>query len=299
MLVQALVGSQDAAQRLSSTLVVVAHPDDEIVGAGSRLPLLREARFVYVSDGAPREGSDAARHGLSIDGYRQARRRELEAALGLCGIAPDQVIDLGVRDQETSLHLAEIARRLADLMQRWDVRAVLTQPYEGGHPDHDATAFGVHAAVALLRARGRGLRQAQPERIGVPPERIGDQAARNGAIVPEIVEMAGYHAGPRGPEAAVFLPHAHADAHAMTVSLDAAAQDRKRALIACHATQRETLARFPLDAERFRPAPAYDFTQPPHTGPLHYEQHPWGMTGARFRELAAQALAELGLQGPL
>ena len=271
MLVQALVGSQDAAQRLSSTLVVVAHPDDEIIGAGSRLPLLREARFVYVSDGAPREGTDAARHGLSIDGYRQARRRELEAALGLCGIAPDQVIALGLPDQETSLHLADIARRLAGLIEQWDVHAVLTQPYEGGHPDHDATAFGVHAAAALLRARG--------------------------ATAPEIVEMAGYHAGPQGPEAAVFLPHAHADAHAMSVSLDAAAQDRKRALIACHATQRETLARFPLHVERFRPAPAYDFTQPPHAGPLHYDQYPWGMTGARFRELAAQALAELGLAG--
>ena len=273
MLVQALVGSQDAAQRLSSTLVVVAHPDDEIVGAGSRLPLLREARFVYVSDGAPREGGDAARHGLSVDGYRQARRRELESALALCGIAPDRAIHLDVPDQETSLHLADIARRLAALIVQLDVHAILTQPYEGGHPDHDATAFAVHAAVALVRA-------------GSEP----------GRVVPEIVEMAGYHAGPHGPVAAEFLPNAHADAHAVTIRLDAAAQDRKRALIACHATQRETLARFPLDAERFRPAPAHDFTQPPHAGPLHYEQYPWGMTGARFRELAAQALDELGLE---
>ena len=177
MLVQALVGSQDAAQRLSSTLVVVAHTDDEILGAGSRLPLLREARFVYVSDGAPPEGTDAARHGLSVRGYRQARRHEREVALGLCGIAPDRVIDIGVPDQQTSFHLADIARRLADLVRQREVHAVLTQPYEGGHPDHDATAFAVHAAVALVRARG--------------------------AAAPEIVEMAGYHAGPNGPVAAI------------------------------------------------------------------------------------------------
>ena len=55
------------------------------------------------------------------------------------------------------------------------------------------------------------------------------------------------------------------------------------------------LAPFPLDEERFRAAPLYDFTRPPHPGTLHYERHPWGMSGERFRALARAALEEMGL----
>ena len=32
---------------------------------------------------------------------------------------------------------------------------------------------------------------------------------------------------------------------------------------------------------------------------MHYENYPWGMTGERFRALAAGALRELGLEAPL
>jgi hypothetical protein len=53
------------------------------------------------------------------------------------------------------------------------------------------------------------------------------------------------------------------------------------------------------EVERFRPAPAYDFTAPPHEGKLFYECFDWGMNGARFRELAAGAMEELGLRGRL
>jgi len=37
--------------------------------------------------------------------------------------------------------------------------------------------------------------------------------------------------------------------------------------------------------ERYRWAPQYDFTAPPHEGRLYYENYPWGVKGARFREL--------------
>ena len=47
------------------------------------------------------------------------------------------------------------------------------------------------------------------------------------------------------------------------------------------------------DVERFRLAPRYDFTQPPHAGDLHYEQFGWELTPQRWRSLAAAALKEL------
>jgi hypothetical protein len=55
---------------------------------------------------------------------------------------------------------------------------------------------------------------------------------------------------------------------------------------------------FPLDCERLRFAPAYDFRAPPHRGVLHYETLGWGITGAEWQGRAAEALAQLGLAEP-
>ena len=60
-----------------------------------------------------------------------------------------------------------------------------------------------------------------------------------------------------------------------------------------YASQRDTLRSLPLDVERFRPAPRYDFLRAPHEGLLWYEARDWGIDGARFRELAGEALREL------
>lgn len=245
-------------------MVVVAHPDDETVGAAMLLPRLTRACFVYVTDGAPRDGRDAARHGWSVMQYRDARRRERARAFALCGLDAARIVDFGCPDQQAARQLAPLARRLAALFDEHAVENVLTQPYEGGHPDHDATAFIVHAAARLAR---------RP---------------------PAIVEMASYHRGPHGLAAGEFLPDAAADAQAVTVRLSSEQRAFKQSLIDCYASQHETLRPLPLDVERFRPAPRYDFLRPPHEGRLWYEAQDWGIDGARFRELAAAALHELG-----
>ena len=71
---------------------------------------------------------------------------------------------------------------------------------------------------------------------------------------------------------------------------------RKRRMIDCFATQRWLLEQFDLATERFRLAPEYDFRLPPHPGELHYETLGWGMTGAEWRQRAADALDRLGLR---
>lgn len=270
-LIAALHAPRSPAPTVPVTWVVLAHPDDETVGAGSRLPRLRAAQFIYVTDGAPRDGRDAARHGLAPAGYARLRRHELELALALCGIPCQQVLYLACPDQEAACRLAGITRRLLQLFGEGRPQVVLTHPYEGGHPDHDATAFAVHAAAAWLRRRR--------------------------AAAPDLVEMTSYHLGPQGLRPCSFLPHTGGSG--ATVELTAAEQLHKGALLACFASQRETLQYFPVAVERFRPAPAYDFTQPPHAGALFYEQHAWGTTGAQFRRRAARAMAELELEGKL
>ncbi len=246
--------------------VIVAHPDDEVIGVGGRLPRLRGATFIHVTDGAPRNLHDARAAGFATcTAYAHARRAEFQAALALARIPIDRACCLGFADQEASLHLAELVQILTAMLAEQRPELVLTHPYEGGHPDHDATAFAVRTACRLLPARG------------VAP--------------PAVVEMTSYHRGPDGMRVAEFLP---GDGGVVSTLVLAEEERRfKRRLFDCYRTQLPVLAAFPIAYERFRAAPRYDFRRPPHSGTLYYEGFDWGMTGERWRRLAAEALGTL------
>lgn len=249
-------------------VVVIAHPDDETVGAGSRLPRLNGANFVCVTDGAPRDLGDASAAGYDTrEAYAKARREEFEAALALAGIeTAGRIHYLNLVDQEASLRMADLARALSELFVEIGVETVLTQAYEGGHPDHDAVAFAVHQACTLIEVEG------------LP--------------APAIVEMTSYHEQDGDFVFGEFIPKPErAEA---VVELTEAEFIFKECLVNCYVTQQHLLERIPMEFERFRFAPDYDFTQPPQPGPPLYERFPWGMTGDHWRELARAALAELG-----
>ena len=252
-------------------LLIAAHPDDEAIGTGSRLARLAPGLTVaHVTDGAPADGRDAADHGFdSAADYAAARRGELLAALALAGVGAGQTREIGYVDQTAALHLPALSRRLAGLIADVCPDVVLTHPYDGGHPDHDAAAFAVAAASQLL--------------------------ARDGAAAPPVVEFACYHGGPSGLVPNVFPPGDAGGAGTMTIDLTDAERRAKAAMLACHATQRATLHYFPPAVERFRPAPAYDFSRPPAPGPAWYDRYGWAMTSPVWRCHARDALDALGL----
>jgi len=142
-------------------IVVVAHPDDETIALGGQLGRMRGIRIIHVTDGAPFDMADALACGFSTrEDYANARRRELEEAMALAGVGPDRLLSLGLPDQTAPRNLAAAARRLSEMFGGGGVRTVLTHCYEGGHPDHDATAFAVRAACRLLALPGgRGRRR--------------------------------------------------------------------------------------------------------------------------------------------
>jgi LmbE family N-acetylglucosaminyl deacetylase len=247
--------------------IVAAHPDDETIGCGALIQRLQRVAFIHVTDGAPRDGRDAAAAGCAgWADYAALRHRELDAALAVAGEGGAERRAFGIADQEASHHLDALARRLAEALAELRPVAVIGHPYEGGHPDHDAACFACHAAARLLEGEG---------------------------AAPELIEMTSYHAGPHGIVTGCFLEPPRGPV--VTVAPTAEEEAVKRRMGDCFASQRAVLAAFPLVPERFRRAPAYDFARPPHPGTLYYERQDWGMTGARWRAAAAAALRALGL----
>jgi LmbE family N-acetylglucosaminyl deacetylase len=231
------------AKSLPTTLVIVAHPDDEAIGAGGLLAGLPDTVVAHVTDGAPRDVRYAQSKGFQTrEEYARARRREVVNALAHVGITPDRCRDFGYVDGEASMQLLELVFDVADLMDEVRPDIVLTHPYEGGHSDHDATAFAVHLACGILR--------------------------RDNIPTPLVLELTSYHNFSGARRVFNFLYQEFA-------------------------SQRQVLKRFPIDLERFRPAPRYLFTKAPHEGPLDYERFCTIITGAQWRSNASKALDAL------
>jgi LmbE family N-acetylglucosaminyl deacetylase len=136
---------------------------------------------------------------------------------------------------------------------------VLTSAYEGGHPDHDAVAF----AVSVVAQRTNSF---------------------------EHWDFPLYHSGANGQMVTGrFISEESGSEEVLTLSGEE--RDLKRRLLVCFKTQAEILSNFTLERECFRRSPAYDFSEPPHAGPLLYERWGWGISGTAWRELATEALA--------
>lgn len=236
-------------------VVVVAHPDDETLAAGSRFNVLDDLTIVHTTDGSPRDMEDARREGLSREAYRDLRRRELRAAMDALDARPE-LLCYWQPDKESVLHAPEILDRLtADLA---GAAAVVTHAYEHGHPDHDTAALCARLALRRL-ARDGG---AAPELYEFPIYAILDGEARFGR----------FHPDPSAPE--VVLPLTEAD------------RARRNAALSAFESQRGLLRFAGGWEERLRPAPAYDFRRPAPNGVAWYDRHGWVMTLARWREHA-------------
>jgi N-acetylglucosamine malate deacetylase 2 len=261
-----LARTRDNTEPAPRVVVLVAHPDDEAIGAGAVLRSLPDVTVVHVTDGAPRDEGYAESRGYpNRHTYARARREEVIAALSLIGVPPERIRGLGFVDGEATLHLVELSHRIADIIEELRPDVVLTHPYEGGHSDHDATAFAVHLAVGIVK------------REGTPP--------------PLLIEFTSYHNFKGRRRLFDFLPFG--SSKVKTVELSEEDKEIKRQMFEAFESQRALLHTIPIEVERFRAAPRYLFTVPPHEGTLEYERVCKKITGAEWRAHAEKALEKL------
>jgi N-acetylglucosamine malate deacetylase 2 len=251
--------------RSTRCAIVVAHPGDEIVGAGCLLSKLVEVKVLHVTDGVAFEtenanGSAAAERCV----HAKALREECMAALAIAGVPADRVFDLLIPNRRAAFCLFELTKRIASFLQQSGADIVITHPYEGSHPDHDATAFATHAAVRLIR--------------------------ENGFKPPVLFEMALHPDVARQTRVTQFLPGAEEET--TTLVLDKRARKLKEQMFVALETEPD-VSSSPIGSEKFRRPPEYDFLLPPQPDELYYADLGWAPHGDEWQALAAKALAEL------
>jgi len=239
--------------------IIVAHPGDEVVAAGYLICKLDQVTVVHVSDGAPRQMNFWEGVGFKRRrDYADARRNECVRALAIARVPRERIIDFDYAALELPNQLTTLAKRIMDFLPRSSSEIVLTHAYDGGHPDHDATAFATHAAVQLLE--------------------------RNGLKPPVIFELGLYPASDGRTRVLDFLPGPGREI--TTVVLDRKASELKAQMFDCFSTPGGPLKACPATVERFRSALKYDFRQAPNSGAPYYENFDWAFTADDWQMLA-------------
>ena len=225
---------------MTRILVLIPHPDDEVVGCALALRRAVAAGDrcfgLYLTTGVPpRERLFPwQRHGYAA---RLARRRaEAEEAARVLNLTPVGFLDLPSRTLKSHIGdaAAAIRRALSDHM----IEAIWTPAWEGGHQDHD---------VANVLA-----------------SRFSDDCA--------VTEFSEYHFyGDRVRSGSFAMPNGSEE----TVTASAEDAAWKRSLLALYRSERGNLAHIGVAQEQRRPLARYDYTQRPHPGTLFWERFHW------------------------
>jgi len=222
-------------------LILIPHPDDEVVGAAAAIERSKargaEVIGMFLTTGVP-DLDTAWIRSRRRHARRVARRRE-EAVVAARRMGLETVAFLDHPTRTLRLHLPKTLGVVREVIADKRPGVVWVPAFEGGHQDHDAA----NALASLLvsdvpvwefaeygRADGVALKQTFPEGRG------------------------------RGLE----------------LELSPAEADEKRALLEIYRSERGNLRGIGLERECFRPIPpSRDYSNPAHEGVPHWARFQW------------------------
>lgn len=133
-------------------LVFAAHQDDEVLGLGLTLVKHRShgdrVTVVFTTNGA---GGNWKESNASQRAVSAARFKEACDALAVVGIDAAEIVCLGFPDGGLHRYIPEASADIATLIRAIVPDTIYVHAMEGGHVDHDVTAFVVQEVSARLR----------------------------------------------------------------------------------------------------------------------------------------------------
>ena len=127
----------------ATTLVIAPHPDDETLGCGGAIALLRQMGYrvhvMVLSDGYE---THPHANNYSRDEFRSVRRQETEEALAVLGVSNDSVDFLNLNDLmipgESQPGFEEVVRLCRNKVSDLKPDTILTPWRRDSHKDHQA-----------------------------------------------------------------------------------------------------------------------------------------------------------------
>lgn len=132
-------------------LVFAAHPDDEVLGLGLTLARHRSnldrVTVVFTTNGAGGnwKESNAVKRAVSATRFKEACN-----ALAVIGIDTAEIVCLGFPDGGLHRYIPQASEDIATLIRAIVPHAIYVHAMEGGHRDHDVTAFVVQEVSTRL-----------------------------------------------------------------------------------------------------------------------------------------------------
>ncbi len=221
-------------------LILVPHPDDEVVGCAIAISRARaagaEISALYLTTGVPGRERVWPWRRSRYEDLVARRREEARRAADVLGISPVGFHDWSSRTLKA--HLDQAMAAISQALVERSIDEIWTPAWEGGHQDHDVTNF--------LAARFAGK---------LPVREFAEYNLAGGRVQSQAFPQS------NGTEEVLILTAEEAQL--------------KAALLALYRSERLNLRYVQLRQESLRPLPHYDYRAPPHAGRVFYERFQW------------------------